>query len=305
VSVLDCARAVEKESAECRFPQVKQGNLYGCRSGGGCFHDLPRFTFAQPTQPVRRRGMGLEHVRDVYEKLGREDPMYAVLTRHELRGNRWDPAAFFQHGVEEIAGIMALAGTRGLSLGSARALDFGAGVGRLTQALADHFDEVDGIDISSTMVESARHYNRDPARVRYHTNVRPDLALLESDTFDFIYSSKTLQHVPPAVQLAYIREFVRVLRPGAIAMFQTRNGPRIRPGSLRARLYALRREHLRRLWQRLRGRAPYEMHYVNSAEVRDVIHAAGGRIIDILDVNPAKPGRSLLYCAMKLDAPAS
>ena len=36
------------------------------------------------------------------------------------------------------------------------ALDFGCGIGRLSQALAEHFDQVYGVDISPKMIELAR-----------------------------------------------------------------------------------------------------------------------------------------------------
>ncbi|MBR9989554.1 MAG: class I SAM-dependent methyltransferase [Gemmatimonadetes bacterium] len=243
--------------------------------------------------------MGLEHVRDVYEKLGREDPMYAVLTRHELRGNRWDPAEFFRRGAEEITDVMAYIAAGGWPLRRGWALDFGAGVGRLTQALGDEFEAVVGVDISSTMVEAAERYNRHGDRVRYLVNTQSDLALLPSESFDFIYSSITLQHVPPEPAAAYVGEFMRVLQPGGLAIFQTRNGPRIVPGTLRARLYVLRREHFRRVWQRLRGRAPYEMHYLNRGVIEEIVAKRGGRMLDVVDMNPKRPGRSLRYCATR------
>lgn len=43
-----------------------------------------------------------------------------------------------------------------------RALDFGCGVGRLTQALGARFDEVVGIDISSSKVKLAEELNTSP-----------------------------------------------------------------------------------------------------------------------------------------------
>jgi ubiquinone/menaquinone biosynthesis C-methylase UbiE len=243
--------------------------------------------------------MALDHVRRVYEKLGREDPLYAVLTDHSRRGNRWDPAEFFAHGRAEIDALLAYVTVNGWSLKTGRVLDFGSGAGRLSQALARHFDEVVGVDISHTMVQTAESYNRHGERIRYVVNTRPDLALFEDGSFDFIYSSITLQHVPPQPMEAYIREFVRVLRPGGLAIFQTRNGPRIRPGTLRARLYALRREYFRRLWQRLRGRAAYEMHYIARERVEELVAEAGGRMLDVADVSRGRPNRSLRYCATK------
>src|SRR4051812_46865197 len=89
-----------------------------------------------------------------------------------------------------------------------RALDFGCGVGRLTQALARHFTHVTGIDISEQMLDLARQYNRHGERVEYALNTRPDLSQWPDHTFDFVYSIITLQHMEPVYARRYIAEFV-------------------------------------------------------------------------------------------------
>lgn len=252
--------------------------------------------------------MGLDEVRKVFEKSGRDDAMYAVLTSHRHRGNRWDPDEFFQLGRDEIAGVMEYVASHGWPLERGSALDFGCGVGRLTQALAERFDSVTGIDISHTMIEQARRHDRSDGRISWLVNTKPDLGLLGAARFDFVYSSITLQHIPPVPAAAYVAELVRVLRPGGIAIFQTRNGPRITPGTFGAWLYALRREHLRRLWQRIRGRIPYEIHHLARAHVEEIVATAGGRMLDVADMSAGRPGRSLRYCATRpagTGAPAS
>lgn len=243
--------------------------------------------------------MGLDHVRKVYEEVGRTDPLYAVLTDHGYRGGRWDPEAFFATGREEVSDLLEYIESLPWALETGRALDFGCGVGRLTQALADTFDDVVGIDISSTMIERAAYHDRHAGTVHYLVNTSGDLRLLEGDSFDLVYSSITLQHIPPEHQAAYIREFVRVIRPGGLAIFQTRNGPRIEPGTFRARLYALRREHLRRLWRRLRRRVPYEMHYISHSLVEELVDMSRGRMVDVVDLSQGRPNRSLRYCVTK------
>lgn len=242
---------------------------------------------------------GLRSVRGVFEDLGREDPMYAALSRNNYRGNRWDAEAFFETGRSEIADVLAYVAGLGLRLKFERALDFGCAVGRLTQALADHFQEAVGVDIASSMVERAREYNTRGARVTYLVNAAPDLALFDADTFDFIYSNKVLQHIPPENQLGYMSEFVRVLRPGGIAVFQTRNGPVVQPGSVRGLLYTLNRTYFRRFAQRIRRRPAYEMHFVARSRVQETIAAAGGRIVDVVDLSRSKPEKSLRYCVAK------
>lgn len=238
----------------------------------------------------------LEPVRKAFEEFGRKDPLYAALSRKRYRGNRWDPEEFFRTGREEIADVIDYLDGLAVEPERGRALDFGCGVGRLTQALAEHFDHVVGVDIARSMIERARRYEAHGDRVRYRVNTAPDLRLFEDASFDFVYSNKVLQHIPPEAQAAYMGEFVRVLRPGGAAVFQTRNGPRIRPGTPRAWLYTLNRRWLRRLLQRMRGRSPYEMHYISRSRVEEAVHRAGGRIVDVVDLSQGKPRKSFRYC---------
>lgn len=193
---------------------------------------------------------------------------------------------------------------RGIEFRRGRALDFGCAVGRLTQALADHFDAVVGVDIADSMVERAREFNRHGDRVTYIVNTAPHLAVFDSESFDFIYTNKVLQHIPPEHQLGYMSEFVRLLRPGGVAIFQTRNGPLIRPRSLRALLYTLNRRHIRWIARRIRRRPGYEMHFVARPSVAAVVDAAGGCIVDVTDVGRGKPGKSLRYCVVRNGATA-
>lgn len=244
-------------------------------------------------------GGELGPVRNAFERFGRRDPMYAALTRAGREDRGWDPEEFFAVGRQEIATVLEYVESLGLRPGWGRALDFGCAIGRLTQALADHFDRAVGVDIAQAMVDAARAHNRLGERVRYVVNTRPDLRVFDDGSFDFVYSNKVLQHIPPRAQLAYIAEFMRVLRPGGVAVFQARNGPRFAFDSPRGWLYTLNRRHLRRLLQRLRGRPPYEMHYVARSRVEEALAEAGGRLVDVVDLSRTKPLKSLRYCAMR------
>jgi len=50
-------------------------------------------------------------------------------------------------------------------------------------------------------------------------NIEPDLAIFESNAFDFIFSTIVLQHNPPDSAERYIEEFCRILAPGGVAVF--------------------------------------------------------------------------------------
>lgn len=146
--------------------------------------------------------------------------MWAILSDPARKGRRWTPEEFFATGVAEIRGVMQSVDALGVPYSRAHALDFGCGVGRLSQALADHFDRVTGVDISATMVGYATRFNRFADRVRYICNPAPDLAVLPDAAVSFIYSDIVLQHIAPAQTVVYLREFARVLAPGGVLVFQ-------------------------------------------------------------------------------------
>ena len=155
----------------------------------------------------------------VWEDWAQADPLWAILSDPSRKGGKWDLPEFFASGEREIDLVLGQIEERGLGLNRERCLDFGCGVGRLTQALAKEFDRSDGVDISETMVVLARGHNQTGERCHYHVNLEPDLALFDDDSFDFVFSTIVLQHNPPEVAEHYIIEFVRILAPGGIAVF--------------------------------------------------------------------------------------
>lgn len=229
--------------------------------------------------------------------------MYAVLSRRGHRAGRWSPEEFFATGTKEISGVLDYTRQLDLPLRFGRALDFGCGLGRLTQALADHFEWAVGVDIAESMVEGANGFNRHGDRVRYLVNTTDDLAALKSSEFDFVYSNITLQHIPPEATRNYIREFFRVLRPGGVAIFSVPDGPSFRAGTPGGWYYSLRRGPLRRLWKRLRGKPAVEIHYVPEGQVRALIDGSGGRLVDVVGTYSARSRwGDLRYCAVKAEA---
>lgn len=244
--------------------------------------------------------MNLESVRRVYERLGSEDPMWAVLTDDRFRNNKWDPEQFFATGREEVGAVMTALQRDGVPVARGAALDFGCGVGRLSQALCDHFDSVTGVDISSTMVEAATRYNRHGARCRYIVNTENRLAPIADASLDFIYSSITLQHVPPQFQLDYIRDFFRVLRPGGVAVFQIR-AANTEGGALVTALRNFNAGVLRPWWKRVRGRPPVQVHTLSPSVVEALLREVGAQVRSVVDADarPRRSRRSLRYTAVR------
>jgi SAM-dependent methyltransferase len=229
--------------------------------------------------------MDLRELQKNWDGFGRTDPLYAISTIPGKEGGRWDPEEFFAAGRREIAHVMDVLATAGFPSRGRSALDFGCGVGRLSQALAGHFDEVTGVDIAPSMVEQARAFNGHGERVRYVVNSRDDLrAVAEDGSRDLVLSKAVLQHMHPRYARGYIAEFLRVAAPGTgYVVFQQHSHPR--PVIERAKAWVRTRvpEGMVAAWRRLRDRSGHIME-VYGMSVRDVtatVRAAGGEVVHV------------------------
>ena len=139
------------------------------------------------------------------------------------------------------------------------------------------------------------------------------LRLFPDQHFDFIYSHITLQHIEPKLSARYIREFVRVLAPGGVLIFQlpferiAAPGDQDRTGALRRALRSLAGAALLDLYRRVRlrarmvsGRVAFDCYEIRREEVLEILRGAGARIVDLVEDHSGGPAvRSLRYCATK------
>ena len=100
--------------------------------------------------------MNLQSLQLCWQQLGQTTPMESIFSPPRMRGQRWNPDAFFASGQREVERIFSHFQTLGLTFPGGQALEFGCGLGRVTQALAPHFDVVHGVDIAPSMIESAQ-----------------------------------------------------------------------------------------------------------------------------------------------------
>jgi SAM-dependent methyltransferase len=170
--------------------------------------------------------MSLDEVRRDWTTLGEQDPLWAVCVSPGTKGGAWDVDAFFETGVVEVEAALEKARSLGLLPDRPRmALDFGCGVGRLSSALAQHADEVVGVDISPSMLAEAARLGRCGDRCRFVLNERADLSFQPSGSVDLVYSSLVLQHLPLDLATRYLAEFGRVLAPRGAAVVQVATRP--------------------------------------------------------------------------------
>ncbi|MGC2165298.1 MAG: class I SAM-dependent methyltransferase [Gallionella sp.] len=168
-----------------------------------------------------------ERCKQQWEALGACDPYWAVLTHPSSIGGKWDKEIFFQSGREEIDAVFNKVSGLGIQIKFDYALDYGCGVGRLSQALSRSFRRVLGVDISATMLSEARSENAGYDNISYLNNDGTSLEGVADEVVDFLYCNIVLQHSPKGIQKLLIREFCRVLRPGGTVMFQTPSHPRL------------------------------------------------------------------------------
>ena len=165
-----------------------------------------------------------EQVRRDWTELGAADPLWAVLVDADRRGGRWDVEEFLELGRRDVAAARTWLAELGLPTTWDRVLDFGCGAGRLTQALAEHAGEVVGVDVSAPMLETARRLDRG-GRCTLVLNETADLRAFPDDSVDLVVTERVLQHLPPRVVEGYLAEFLRVLRPGGLALVHCTTRP--------------------------------------------------------------------------------
>ena len=146
-----------------------------------------------------------------WRKIGSDEPFWGVLTDPRYLRQSMQPddlVNFYSTGVDDVRFIASeLGAIAGAPLHAARALDFGCGVGRMSEAMARFADEVVAYDISPGMLQQAREHGA--GRVSY-------VHELVDGPFDWINSRIVFQHIPPPRGLALLNQLLDRLAPGGL-----------------------------------------------------------------------------------------
>ncbi|MGH2574686.1 MAG: class I SAM-dependent methyltransferase [Ignavibacteria bacterium] len=250
--------------------------------------------------------MKIKDLQKNWDWFGRTDPLWAILTDNYKKGGKWDLNEFFLTGEQQIANVMKYIGSLGIKFSRNKALDFGCGVGRLTQPLAQYFDEVYGIDIAPSMISLAKKYNRYSEKCRYYLNETNDLKLFPDNNFSFIYTSITLQHLKPSYSKNYIKEFLRVLSPHGILIFQLPSNKIIGTGIIKKLKALILRIVPKTLIDITYRNVKYisqprmEMYGIERVEVIRLLEENRAKIMDIIpDQSAGSEWVSFQYCVTK------
>jgi SAM-dependent methyltransferase len=247
--------------------------------------------------------MNLHRLQRHWDEFGRRDPYWAILTDPSKKGNRWDLDEFFKTGEREVDEVLAWVESLGVTTRRGRALDFGCGAGRISQALARHFEHVVGVDIAPSMIALADQHNRHRERCRYVLNEHADLRQFQDSSVDFLYSRLVLQHLRPNVIKAYVAEFARLLDSSGVAVFNVPAAPLDAPvaGGL---LKTLAPSFLVRLYRRFRRTLDdrwnfpnMEVNGVPPSELVPLLTRSGATVVSVRpDQTHGNAGPGFLYC---------
>jgi SAM-dependent methyltransferase len=181
-----------------------------------------------------------QRMREYWDDRAREDPFHFVDTRQTYK--QTDEGRFWSEGARDLdtfLGVLGLVVEPGH-----RVLDMGCGVGRLTRVLAVRAAAVTALDVSAEMLAQAKGLNASLTNVDWVLGDGSSLTGVDDASHDLVVSHVVLQHIPdPQIQLGYVAEFGRVLRPGGVAAFGLSTDPGLHrarePGGLRGRIASL------------------------------------------------------------------
>jgi SAM-dependent methyltransferase len=165
----------------------------------------------------------LDRVATTWEDLGAKKPHWSVLTEDQFMPARiaGNEAAFHASGEHDANRLLAAIRRVGRDPARfERVFDYGCGLGRVANHLAQVFASVTGCDVSASHLELARERSRKTGRsnIEYRLSRPPAFGMTED--FDLWYSLLVLQHNPPPVTVMILKRALSALRPDGLAVFQ-------------------------------------------------------------------------------------
>ena len=237
----------------------------------------------------------MDEVRDRWQAMGEQDPLWSVLSVDGKEHGRWSPDEFFAVGEVDVDRIHRQAAAIGIDPTRGEALDFGCGVGRLSLPLARRYRHVTGVDVADSMVARARDF-ADKAAIAnadFVVNTEPSLPFADG-SFDFAVAWIVLQHLRPGLARTYIAELVRVLKLGGLLVFQLpselRAPSQSRSAWKRRVMAAIPDERVQQIHRLRAGKAgirAFPMYGVRRANVIDFVEARGGQVAGVIEDNAA------------------
>lgn len=157
-------------------------------------------------------------MRQDWDERATKDAFYYIASWNQ----KWDSASFFLSGEQDYERlVLPVLEALGFNPERKEVLEVGCGVGRMTRAFARRFARVYALDISPDMLDQARGFHDDQKNIVWLLGDGSGFSFIADNSMDLVFSYITLQHVPTeALALGYVREMIRVLKPGGACLFQ-------------------------------------------------------------------------------------
>ena len=159
-----------------------------------------------------------------WEKLGRDEPYYAVLSRERFRRDELNDNAiqeFFQSGEDHVRFVLGtIREYLDPDFAPGRALDFGCGVGRCSIPLAAACESVLGVDVSPSMLREAERKRAEFSTPNLELRLASEDSWGAMGTFDLIHSFLVFQHIHPARGEKILARLVGLLADGGVGALQ-------------------------------------------------------------------------------------
>lgn len=181
---------------------------------------LDQFTFFNPYICLMAKKTSSDKA---WERFGKEDPYFGVITDHKFKRSNLTPEAvseFFESGrdhVRHVTDVFAsLSGKKTERFGSV--LDFGCGTGRLVIPFAAIADNVTGVDVSASMLAEAGENLKRFKTENVELIESNSLESLQDRKFSLVHSFIVLQHIPVTRGYTLIRDLLNLIDDGGYGM---------------------------------------------------------------------------------------
>lgn len=234
--------------------------------------------------------MSLRSIRKNWEGLAEKDPYWAICTHPGKKGRKWNEKDFFLTGETEVNRLFEYLNARQISLPDHDlVLDFGCGVGRLMRALYPHFRSLQGLDVSSSMIEKAEALNSQYLdKISFHLLQTFPGSFVKPGSVSLVICLLVFQHLPGNHSLQYMADLLSLLKPDGLFIFQ------LITKDVRSMKWVRKIRSLVRVRERL-ALIGYGDHFQMKMEVLDRekvcqwIGKNGGEILDIGITNHTDP----------------
>jgi SAM-dependent methyltransferase len=165
-----------------------------------------------------------EHIQGTWHYLGETEPYWSVVTSEKFKQANIQQALdqFYDSGMYDATRLFRTLERNNIDYMTFNScLEYGCGLGRVTRWLSEKFDIIYGYDISLPHLKSAESYlNGKHIKNTLLRHIKYIKDILSLPKVDLVYSILVLQHNPPPLMSLIIREFIKSLNPGGVALFQ-------------------------------------------------------------------------------------